>query len=318
MPPRRLTVTDGSGLPLPPVALAARVGVAADADPMQFYLEEGRRLRTVIEDLLPHGWGWAGKRALDFGCGAGRVLRHFVAEAELGDFSGCDIDGPSIDWAASGLSPPFCFFRNDLTPPLDLEPGSLDLIWAMSVFTHITDAWADWLLELHRLLTPGGRLIASFLGEGIWEALMESSYNEDEIGMAVSRRWEGASAWVFHSEWWLHEHWGRAFDVERVVRPSRSSAGKPEVTHSYIALRKRDVALSADSLERIDPREHRELAGLQTSLQLAYRDVEYLAARQPTPQDRHPAGLRSVRRRLNGALQQASERLSVRPGSRRR
>lgn len=304
VPARRVTVADGSVLPLPPVGLAARVGVTADADPMQFYLDEGRRLRALIEDLLPPGWRWTGKRVLDFGCGAGRVLRHFVAEAELGEFWGCDIDGPSIDWAASHLSPPFRFFRNELTPPLALESQTLDLIWAMSVFTHIGDTWADWLLELHRLVAPGGLLIASFLGEGIWEALMQSPYDEDEIGMAVSRRWEGASAWVFHSEWWLREHWGRAFDVERVVRPPRSSAGKPEVTHSYIVLRKRDVELNRDALSRIDAGESRELAGLQTSLRLAQQDVDHLAERQPRPTRlvRVPARLRAAGRRLRPRL----------------
>jgi SAM-dependent methyltransferase len=273
-------VTSGPGLPVPPVGLAARVGVAAGADPIRFHLDEGRRLRTVIEDLLPDGWDWTDKRALDFGCGAGRVLRHFAAEAELGEFTGCDIDAASIDWAAAHLSPPFRFFRNQLEPPLELAEQSLDLVWAMSVFTHISDTWADWLLELRRLLAPGGMLIASFLGEGIWDALLDSPYREDEVGMAVFRKWDGPSAWVFHSEWWLREHWGRAFEIERVVRPPRSSDGKPEVTHSYIALRKRDVELSSEALERVDPRDPREFAALQTSLRLAYRDLEYLAGRQ--------------------------------------
>jgi SAM-dependent methyltransferase len=297
-------VKDGSGLPVPPVGLAARVGVAAGADPMQFYLDEGGRLRTVIEDLLPDDWAWRGKRVLDFGCGAGRVLRHFAADTALGEFQGCDIDGSSIEWAGAHLSPPFRFFRNDPGPPLELASQSLDLIWAMSVFTHITDEWADWLLELHRLLAPGGRLIASFLGEGVWEAMMHSPYDEDEIGMAVSRKWDGPSAWVFHSEWWLREHWGRGFEIERVVRPPRSSADKPEVTHSYIALRKRDVQLSSEVLERIDPRESRELAALQSSLRLAYQDVDYLAQRQAelTRLIPYAARLRALGRRLRVRL----------------
>jgi SAM-dependent methyltransferase len=296
----RRVVEENSGLPLPPAGLAARVGVPAETDPLQFYLDEGRRLRTVIEGLLPDDWRWADKQVLDFGCGAGRVLRQFAAEATQGELVGCDIDAPSIDWAVSHLSPPFRFFRNELTPPVALDAGSLDLIWAMSVFTHISDAWAEWLVELHRLLAPGGLLVASFLGEGIWEALIGSAYREEEVGMAVSRKWDGPAAWVFHSEWWLREHWGRGFEVTRVVRPPRSSDGQPEITHSYIALRKRDVELSADVLESIDPREHRELAGLQTSLRLAYLDVEYLSGRgaQLTPRGLCAAGLRSARQWL--------------------
>jgi SAM-dependent methyltransferase len=240
------------------------------------------------------------KRVLDFGCGAGRVLRQFATEAANGEFMGCDIDAPSIDWAAAHLSPPFRFFTNGLTPPVALDADSLDLIWAMSVFTHISDTWAEWLVELHRLLAPGGMLVASFLGEGIWDALIGSPYREDEVGMAVSRKWDGPAAWVFHSEWWLREHWGRGFEVQRIDRPPRGSNGQPEVTHSYLALRKRDVELSADVLRRIDPQEHRELAGLQTSLQLAYRDIEHLDGRQGqlTPRGLCMAGLRSARQWL--------------------
>src|SRR5581483_10452366 len=122
--------------------------------------------------LLPDDWIWEGKRALDFGCGSARVLRHFAAEAERGEFWGCDIDEASIAWDRANLSPPFRFFQNPLSPPLALEAGSLDLIWAMSVFTHITDLWSEWLLEMHRALAPGGVLIASFLGEGMWQPLV--------------------------------------------------------------------------------------------------------------------------------------------------
>jgi hypothetical protein len=96
--------------------------------------------------------------------------------------------------------------------------------------------------------------------------------------MTTLRHWEGPGAWVFHSEWWLREHWGRAFDVLTVQRPPRTSDGSPEIDHSFIGLRKRDVILSKTSLERIDPAELRELAGLQTNLRLARNEARTLAA----------------------------------------
>lgn len=256
-------------LPLPPADLAARIGEQDGSDPIPLYLQEGARLRTVIDDLLPAGWSWTGKRVLDFGCGSARVLRQFAPEAGTAQFDGCDLHKPSIDWARANLSPPFEFFVNQLEPPLDLPTGSLHLVWAMSVFTHISDSWSDWLLEMHRVLAPGGVLIASFLGEGMWEALVCEPYQEDEVGMTVLRRWTGPAAWVFHSEWWLREHWGRLFEVLTVRRPPRSPGGGPEITHSYIALRRRDVRLDTAELEQIYASERREAAGLQTNLRLA-------------------------------------------------
>lgn len=289
---------------MPPVDLASRVGVAAGADPMRFYLDEGARLRRLIDDLLPPDWRWDGKRVLDFGCGSARVLRHFALEAARADFMGCDIDAASIEWATGHLSPPFRFFRNELTPPLGLEPKRLNLITAMSVFTHITDGWADWLAEMHGLLAPDGLLLASFLGSGMWEALVEEEYREDEVGMAVSRAWDEPYAWVFHSEWWLRDHWGRGFEVLRVERPARSGDGATEVTHSYILVRKRDVEVTSEMFERVDQTEPRELAGLQTGLRLARRDIAYLRDRnqnEPAAPNRFRASARLLKRRVTGS-----------------
>jgi SAM-dependent methyltransferase len=260
-------------LPLPPRQLAARVGTPEGADPLRFYLDEGARLRTLIDTLVPEGWSWDGKRVLDFGCGSARVLRHFEPEAPRGDFRGCDIDAESIAWNEQALSPPFGFFRNGLAPPLALPGGALDLVYAMSVFTHIADGWSAWLAELHRVLAPGGLLIASFLGEGMWEAMVEEPFREDEVGMAVLEHWTGPDAAVFHSEWWLRAHWGRAFDVLEVRRPPSDA-----ITHSHIVLRRREAPVSAAELERLDPDERREVAALATSLRLARRELARLAA----------------------------------------
>src|SRR4051794_14301874 len=88
-----------SQLPLPPLELANRVGcLEAAPDPYDFYRGLGRRTRADLEAVLPAEWSFDGKRVLDFGCGAGRTLRHFGAEAERAEFWGCDIDAPSIAW----------------------------------------------------------------------------------------------------------------------------------------------------------------------------------------------------------------------------
>jgi SAM-dependent methyltransferase len=271
MPPARA--------PLPPPHLAARVGSVEGVDPLEFYLQEGAAIRARIERFLPSDWTFDGKRVLDFGCGSGRVLRHFLDEAGLAEFWGCDIDGPSIEWLRANLSPPLRVFQNRTDPPLSLADGCLDLIWATSVFTHI-DRWSAWLLEMHRILAPEGTLIASFLGEGMWEALVGERYREDEVGMTVRRHWAdgGAGAIVLHSEWWLREHWGRAFEVIEVARPARQPDGSPQITHSYITQRKRPGTVTKQELEQCDPGEPRELAALQTNVRLLRGEIDALVA----------------------------------------
>jgi SAM-dependent methyltransferase len=253
------------------------------ADPLDFYLHEGAAVRARIESCLPPEWTFGGKRALDFGCGSARVLRHFLDEAELAELWGCDIDGPSIDWVRANLSPPLRCFQNDVKPPLPIEDGYFDLIWATSVFTHI-DRWSAWLLELHRVLAPDGLLIASFLGEGMWEALVGEPYREDEVGMTVLRHWETSDGGpdVLHSEWWLRAHWGRAFEILELARPPRQADGSPEVTHSYVAMRKRPGKFTQEDLERCDPAEPREFAGLQTNVRLLRAEIDDLVGRPVT------------------------------------
>ena len=179
----------GARAPIPPVGLAVRVGPGESEDPIEAYLREGAAVRERIERLLPEDWSWAGKRVLDFGCGSARVLRQFLREAEQAEFWGCDIDAPSVAWVQANLSPPLRVFDNAFAPPLALNEGYFDLVYASSVFTHIGDLWSDWLLELHRILAPGGRLISSFLGEGMWEALIGEAYREEAVGMTVRRHW---------------------------------------------------------------------------------------------------------------------------------
>jgi SAM-dependent methyltransferase len=228
----------------------------------------GPETRTAIVELLPADWTFEGKRVLDFGCGAGRTLRHFAAEAQTAEIWGVDIDATSIELLRETVSPPFHVMRSEYMPPLDLESGSFDLIWSISVFTHLTDNSLPWLLELHRLLKPDGLLLATYMGRWTSELLAGEPWDEDRVGMNVLRHNHPASdgaPLVLISDWWLREHWGRAFDVLEIA---------PQIhNQSWAVLRKRDVAVSVTDLERpgADPSEY---AALRHNLVQAQREIE--------------------------------------------
>jgi SAM-dependent methyltransferase len=227
----------------------------------------------MLESMLPDDWSWEGKRVLDFGCGSGRVLRHFLDEAQEAEFWGCDLHGPSIEWVKENLSPPLHVFQNGVDPPLPLEDGHFDLVWATSVFTHITENWADWLLELHRVLAPGGLLISTYLGDQKWQARFNEPYDEDRVGMVMLRHSpEAGDGLVFHSEWWLREHWGRAFEILEVDRPRAGSDGVAPIRHTYLLARKLPVSVTADQLERANPEESRELESLHNNVRILLRE----------------------------------------------
>jgi SAM-dependent methyltransferase len=234
-----------------------RVGRIDDPDVAAVYDAIGRHSRARIERLLPADWSWDGKRILDFGCGAGRTLRHFLDEAERAEFYGCDIDGASIAWLADHFSPPLNVFESGELPSLPQPDGFFDLVYALSVFTHLTDQWAGWLLELRRVLKPNGLLVATFLNEGFWADFGRGPWNEDRVGMNVTKTWnpwDSGGPIVFHSEWWIREHWGRQFEVLFLER--HDPAEEPR-SQGAALLQGRPERLETADLERpgVDPRE---------------------------------------------------------------
>ncbi len=101
---------------------------------------------------------------LEFGCGSGRVLRHFRNIAGL-RLAGTDANPKPIGWDRENL-PGIDFYENAVTPPLGFADGSFDLIYALSVFTHIPlECQRPWLDELHRVLVRGGCLLCTVVGD---------------------------------------------------------------------------------------------------------------------------------------------------------
>lgn len=268
------------GLPFPPRRLVYRVGCPRQSrHPLAVYESRGRDVRRAILDALPTGYSFEGRRVLDFGCGAGRVLRHFVPEAATAELWGCDIDEPSIRWLEANLCPPLHVFHHGEAPPLPQPDASFDLVWALSVFPHLTDQWSRWLLELHRVLKPDGLLLATFMGESESMAVAGEPWREDRIGMNIVRpagSWDDGGPMVLHSPWWLAAHWGRAFEV-LALRPYGFSRQGP-VGQGWVLLRKKAVTLGPDDLERVDPGEPREVVALQHNVLQLRRELEVLQA----------------------------------------
>jgi ubiquinone/menaquinone biosynthesis C-methylase UbiE len=114
---------------------------------------------TMLRAVEASGLQWqAGDRILDFGCGAGRMIRHLEPLAATCEIWGTDISAEHIFWCKENLSPPFRFATTTKVPHLPFEDRSFRLIYCGSVFTHIDELADAWLLELHRILEPGGRL----------------------------------------------------------------------------------------------------------------------------------------------------------------
>jgi SAM-dependent methyltransferase len=154
---------ENGGLALPPARLRAQAGPQhADAG---FFLRSGKHHAELIRDLLiEQGAPIESLDAfLDWGCGCGRVLRHWSGLTDTG-VCGCDINPNMVEWCEANL--PFSDVRqNALEPPFPYEDSSFGLVYALSVITHLPeDLQHAWVRECHRVIEPGGYLLFSTLG----------------------------------------------------------------------------------------------------------------------------------------------------------
>jgi len=151
----------GAETPAPPETLRWRVVGTRD---LEAYLRAGRQsvedisqaLRSVGRELSEFS------SVLDFGCGCGRTICWLPRTMRL---HGSDIDAEAIGWCRVNL--PWAEFDvNEELPPLAYEAETFDLVYALSVFTHLDeDHQFRWLAELNRVTKPGGLVLVSIRGK---------------------------------------------------------------------------------------------------------------------------------------------------------
>jgi SAM-dependent methyltransferase len=282
-------------VPFPPRKLIERTSRGRLARELRgHYVRTGSERKAGIIKALPRGYQFEGKRVLDFGCGSGRVLRQFLPEAASGEFWGCDLHRPTIAWLDEHLSPPLRFYVNDRIP-MPHPDSYFDLVYAISVFTHITHEWSAWLLELHRILKPDGLLLVTFVGPEAWGRSLRSPPDENGLGMCVQRLGQSreytSGARVLHSPWWLRSHWGRAFEI--LSLKSSGFAGQ-----GLVLGRKKDISLARDDLERPDPEDPREIQAQRRQLAILEDEAGEREAARNTM-------LSSISAKLGGRLTRA-------------
>lgn len=206
-----------------------RVAGTADGD---WFLRSGRAAYDTIVSHVPVDESDA---VLDFGCGCGRVLRYWRDHA--GPVAGSDRDDAAVAWCARNL--PFTRVeRNSLAPPLPFAEATFDLVYALSVFTHLTEelqtAWRD---ELRRVLRPGGRLLATTHGRSYLPRLDEPERARFERGQLVVRWHElpGSNLCsAYHPETYVRETLAHGFEL--VDLEPEGARGNP--TQDIVVLRK--------------------------------------------------------------------------------
>ena len=102
-------------------------------------------------------------KILDYGCGWGRITRLFPTLSSDANVYGVDVDSRLIS-SANECADTIKFSAIESMGELPFETASFDLIFANSVFSHLSEQSAMFTLtELIRVLSPKGLLIVSVL-----------------------------------------------------------------------------------------------------------------------------------------------------------
>ena len=182
------------------------------------------RIKAAFEAATDLRWNDQ-TAVLDWGVGCGRVARH-LAPGLGAAFFGCDIDADNVAWCNANL--PGSYVASRLEPPLPYADGTFDVIYGVSVFTHLRDEWElRWLKELHRVLKPGGTMLVTVHGQtaidfaaldpATYKILMDRVEAEGLVVTSVNNQLDGFVEHpeeyvnVFHSVSHVKKVWGPFF-----------------------------------------------------------------------------------------------------------
>ena len=205
-----------SALPIPPDSLIFSATATRD---VAWFLKTGEEFAAALTNVLVE----AGRpiesfsRVLDFGCGSGRVVRHWATLKSPAVF-GCDYNPRSVAWNKENLT--FArFSQNSLQPPLPYDAGIFDLCYSVSVFTHLPESLQRaWIEELYRVVAPGGMLVLTLSGRGDFGRLTDverSRFDDGEL-IVLDAELAGTNlCGVFHPMQYVRREWTDLFSLVR-------------------------------------------------------------------------------------------------------
>lgn len=200
--------------PLPPGEL---IYLVAGSESPRWFLDSGLSASQAIRGLLAkHDLKIDQfKSILDFGCGVGRIMRHWHSTAGPA-WHGTDYNSDLVDWCKDHLK--FSQFNvNTLTGQLPYADNSFDFIYAFSVFTHLSEQLQFfWINELSRVLQPGGYIYFTTHGEYYLSNLTPEERKQFDSGQLVVREHQESGSnfcATFHPPRYVHETLARNFTV---------------------------------------------------------------------------------------------------------
>jgi SAM-dependent methyltransferase len=179
---------------------------------------------------------------LDFGCGWGRIIRFFIRDVEPENLWGIDVDEIALE-ACRDTNRWARFEHVDSMPPSHFDDGTFDLIYAFSVFSHLSEeCHLAWLKEFERILKRGGVFVSTTLSRHLieqsedyashdleslppWQRHLAEAFSPPDEFLALYDRGDYCFAPITGTgehyglacipETYVRRHWARRFQVRQ-------------------------------------------------------------------------------------------------------
>jgi SAM-dependent methyltransferase len=185
------------------------------------YLDVGKtNFTAILAGISLAGRPMAEVRTvLDFGCGCGRTLQWWLRQPHPPALYGTDVDAETVAWVKANL--PVHAGTNAPTPPLAYADGQFDMVYSISVFTHLDATFQDaWLKELNRVIKPGGLALFSVRSAMDLASLPPPLRAEMEQKGLLFRHDDSVQCdfpefyhSAYHSPRYIEQHWGAFFAI---------------------------------------------------------------------------------------------------------
>ena len=135
---------------------------------------------------------------LDWGCGPARVVRHLPGMLPNDTtIVASDFNSDTIKWCSRNISG-IRFIVNYLDPPLAEPDHSFDLIYGISIFTHLSEKrHYPWYSELNRLLNQDGILLFTSQGQAFLKLLTDHEQKLFSGGSLIVRDYREEGRRIF-------------------------------------------------------------------------------------------------------------------------
>lgn len=177
-------LAENPGFAAPPLAFVYEV---TGRPSYRAFAASGRRACEALAALADAHLDRRLSRVLDWGVGPARVARWWPSVRPGVEIHAGDPWPEAIAWGRAAL-PGVSFHQLPELPPTALEAGTFDLVYGISILTHLSlAAQRAWLTELARILRPGGLAALTLQSEAALSRLTPAEQAAWRAGRMVER-----------------------------------------------------------------------------------------------------------------------------------